>query len=85
MVALKLFKVRQRIFKLAGWDLTPVKQKIKNNSYYKEFSYLPKMLKKPNDVIYDIKFLQKIRFSTGLIFFALFVFVNIFCDTFLTA
>lgn len=85
LVALKLFKVRQRIFKLAGWDLTPVKEKIKNNSYYKEFSYLPKMLKKPNDVIYDIKFLQKIRFSTGLIFFALFVFVNIFCDTFLTA
>ena len=85
LVALKLFKVRQRIFKLAGWDLTPVKQKIKNNSYYKEFSYLPKMLKKPNDVIYDIKFLQKIRFSTGLIFFALFVFINIFCDTFLTA
>ena len=35
--------------------------------------------------LYDIKFLQKIRFSTGLIFFALFVFINIFCDTFLTA
>ena len=85
LVLLKIFKVRQRIFKLAGWDLTPVKEKIKNNSYYKEFSYLPKMLRKPNDVIYDIKFLQKIRFSTGAIFFALFVFINIFCDTFLTA
>ena len=43
------------------------------------------MLRKPNDVIYDIKFLQKIRMSTALIFFVLFVFLNILCDTVITA
>ena len=85
LVLCSALKVRQRIFKLAGWDLTPVKEKIVNNSYYKEFMYLPKMLRKPNDVIYDIKFLQKIRMSTALIFFALFVFINILCDTAITA
>ena len=84
LVLLHIFKVRKRIFKLAGWDLTPVKEKIKNNSYYKEFSYLPKMLRKPNDVLYDIKFLQKIRFSTAAIFFVLFVVINIACDTAIT-
>ena len=82
---LSLFKVKKRVLKLIGYDFTPVKEKIVNNSYYKEFSYLPKMLRKPNDVIYDIKFLQRIRMSTALIFFVLFVFINILCDTAITA
>lgn len=85
LVLLSVFKVRKRILKLTGYDFTPVKEKIVNNSYYKEFMYLPKMLRKPNDVIYDIKFLQKIRMSTALIFFVLFVFINILCDTAITA
>ena len=85
LVLLSVFKVRQRVMKLIGYDFTPIKEKIRNNSYYKEFAYLPKMLRKPNDVIYDIKFLQKIRFSTALIFFVLFVFLNILCDTAITA
>lgn len=84
LLLLKVFKVGKRVAKLAGWDFTPIKEKIKNNSYYKEFAYLPKMLKKPNDVLYDVKFLQKIRFSTAAIFFALFIFINILCDTALT-
>ena len=42
------------------------------------------MLKKPNDVLYDVKFLQKIRFSTAAIFFVLFVVINIACDTAIT-
>ena len=84
LLLLKVFKVGKRVAKLAGWDFAPIKEKIKNNSYYKEFAYLPKMLKKPNDVLYDVKFLQKIRFSTVAIFFALFIFINILCDTALT-
>ena len=43
------------------------------------------MLKKPNDTVYDIKFLQKIRFSTALILFAVFILLNILCDTTITA
>lgn len=84
LLLLKVFKVGKRVAKLAGWDFTPIKEKIKNNSYYKEFRYLPQMLRKPNDVIYDIKFLQKIRFSTAAIFFALFIIINIACDTAIT-
>ena len=84
LLLLKVFKVGKRVAKLAGWDFAPIKEKIKNNSYYKEFAYLPKMLKKPNDVLYDVKFLQKIRFSTAAIFFALFIFINILCDAALT-
>ena len=78
LVLLSVFKVRKRIIKLAGWDFTPIKEKITNNSYYKEFAYLPKMLRKPNDVLYDI------RFSTAAIFFVLFIIINIACDTAIT-
>ena len=84
LVICSFFKVKDRIFALAGIDLAPLKAKIKNSQIYQEFSYLPQMLKKPNDTLYDIKFLQRIRFSTALIFFALFVFINILCDTALT-
>ena len=85
LVALNFFKVKQKIYAKTGFDPEPIKTKIKNNSYYKEFAYLPKMMRHPNDTLYDIKFLQKIRFSTGLIFFALFVFINIFSDTVVTS
>ena len=85
LVVLKLVKAKEKIYKLTGFNPEPIKEKIRNNSYYKEFAYLPRMLKKPGDTLYDIKFLQKIRFSTGLIFFALFVVINILCDTAITA
>ena len=85
LVLLNVFKVKQFIYTKTGFNPEAIKEKIRNNSYYKEFAYIPRMLKKPNDTIYDIKFLQKIRFSTALIFFALFIFINILCDTTLTA
>lgn len=85
LVVLKMAKMKERIYKWTGFNPEPIKQKIKDNRYYKEFAYLPRMLKKPNDTVYDIKFLQKIRLSTALIFFALFIFINILCDTTVTA
>lgn len=85
IVLLAVFKVRQRVFAHYNIDLSKYTEKIKNNSYYKEFSYLPKMLRKPKDTIYDIKFLQKIRVSTALIFFVLFVLINVISDLFITS
>lgn len=85
IVLLAVFKVRQRVFAHYNIDLSKYTEKIKNNSYYKEFSYLPKMLHKPKDTIYDIKFLQKIRVSTALIFFVLFVLINVISDLFITS
>lgn len=84
LVVLKLVKIKERVYKWTGFNPEPIKEKVRNNSYYKEFKYLPRMLTKPGDTLYDIKFLQKIRFSTGLIFFALFVIINILCDTTVT-
>lgn len=84
LVALKAFKVKQKVYEKMSFDPEPIKQKVKNNSYYKELSYLPKMLKKPSYVFYDIKFLLKIRFSTALIVFVFFVAYNIICDNFIT-
>lgn len=85
LVAFTLFDLKKKIYAKVGFNPEPIKEKIRSNSYYKEFAYLPRMLTKPNDTLYDIKFLQKIRFSTGLIFFALFVVINILCDTVVTA
>lgn len=85
LVVLHMLKMKERVYKWTGFNPEPIKQKIKNNSYYQELAYLPRMLKKPNDTVYDIKFLQKIRFSTALILFAVFILLNILCDTTITA
>lgn len=85
LVLLNVLKVRKRVFAHYNIDLSEYTNKIKNNSYYKEFSYLPKMLRKPKDTIYDIKFLQRIRVSTAFIFFALFVLINVVSDLFITS
>lgn len=85
LVALfNFFKVKFNIYAKIGFDPEKAKAKFNSYSYVKEFKYLPNMLRHPNDTIYDIKFLQKIRFSTGLILFVLFVFINILCDTAVT-
>lgn len=83
-IFLKFFKVKENVYAKLHFDPEKAKEKMNSNKYVKEFKYLPNMLRHPNDTLYDIKFLQKIRFSTGLIFFVLFVFVNILCDTFVT-
>ena len=77
-------KVKTNLYAKIGFDPEKAKAKINSNSYVKEFKYLKRMLTKPADTVYDIKFLQKIRFSTGLIFFALFIVINIACDTAIT-
>ena len=78
------FNVKFSIYAKIGFDPEKAKAKINKNSYVKEFKYLKRMIAHPADTVYDIKFLQKIRFSTGLIFFALFVIINIACDTAIT-
>ena len=85
LLALKLFKVDKKV--LAGINNKFGKQidKVKNNKFVQEIKYLPRMLTSPNDTIYDIKFLVKIRFSTGIILFLFFIFINIFCDVYATA
>ena len=85
LIALKLLKVDKKV--LAGINNKYGKQigKVKNNKFVQEIKYLPRMLTSPNDTIYDIKFLVKIRFSTGIILFLFFIFINIFCDVYATA
>lgn len=77
-------KVKQNVYAKIGFDPEKAKAKWNSYSYVKEFKYLKRMLSKPSDTVYDIKFLQKIRFTTGLIFFALFIVINIACDTAIT-
>ena len=85
LLALKLLKVDKKV--LAGINNKFGKQieKVNNNRFVQEIKYLPRMLTSPNDTIYDIKFLVKIRFSTGIILFLFFIFINIFCDVYATA
>lgn len=58
--------------------------KAKNSKLMSELKYLVHILKHPYDTFYDIKFGQKIRFSTALGIFVFFIAMNIFCDYFLT-
>ena len=84
VVLFNFFKVKLNVYAKIGFDPEKAKAKWNSYSYVKEFKYLKRMLAHPADTVYDIKFLQKIRFTTGLIFFALFIVINIACDTAIT-
>ena len=58
--------------------------KVKNSKLMSELKYLGHILKHPYDTFYDIKFGQKIRFSTAVGLLVFFIAMNIFCDYFLT-
>lgn len=48
-----------------------------------ELGYLVRVLKDPADVVYEIKYQQKLRWSTAVLFFVIFIAVNILSDNFI--
>ncbi len=80
LILLKIFKVFKRLSKFIPEKVINFRNKVRENRYVKEFSYLGKILKKPNDTFYDIKFYLTIRKSTALIVLGLLIFVSIFGD-----
>ena len=82
IVILNIFKVWRRLWNLTHIDLTSLKEKINNVRFVQELKYLFKILKKPADVFYDIKYGLKIRQRTAWIVFLIFILINILGDYF---
>ena len=82
LVLLKVFKVYGRLWRLTKIDLSKFKNKINSYRFVDEIKYLGRILKKPNDVFYDIKYGLKIRMRTAWIVFFAFIVINIIGDTF---
>ena len=82
IVVLNIFKVWGRLWRLTRIDLTGVKEKINSYRLVQELKYLFKILKKPADVFYDIKYGLKIRMRTAWLVFAVFILINILGDYF---
>lgn len=83
LILLKIFKVYGKLWKLTKIDLSKVKEKINSYRLVQELKYLFKILKKPNDVFYDIKYGLKIRQRTAWLVFLFFIIINIIGDTFI--
>lgn len=79
IILLKIFKVKDKINPYT----TTTKDKMKKLRIIQELSYLVKILRKPNDVFYDVKYLLKVRIKTALIIFVIFILINIFGDYFI--
>lgn len=78
IVLLRIFKVFRRITKFLPEKVIKFKDKVVNNRFVQELSYLGKILNKPNYVFYDIKYYLTIRKSTALIVLFMMIFVNVF-------
>ena len=78
IILLKIFKVFSKLKKFIPEKVINFKNKVKDNRYVQEFSYLGKVLKKPNYAYYDIKYYLSIRMRTAWIVLLLMIIVNIF-------
>ncbi len=83
IVILNIFKVWGRLWNLTHIDLTGLKEKINNVRLIQELKYLLKILKKPADVFYDIKYGLKVRQRTAWLVFLFFIIINIVGDYFI--
>ena len=83
IIILNIFKVWGKLWRLTRIDLTSVKEKINNIRFIQELKYLLKILKKPADVFYDIKYGLKIRMRTAWVVFLVFIVINILGDYFI--
>lgn len=78
LILLKVFKVFGRLAKVLPAGFKNITNRIVHNRFIQELSNLGKLLKKPNQVFYDIKYYLTIRKTTALIVLGIFVLVNIF-------
>ena len=83
IIILNIFKVWGKLWRLTRIDLTSVKEKINNIRFIQELKYLLKILKKPADVFYDVKYGLKIRMRTAWVVFLVFIVINILGDYFI--
>ena len=83
LVIMYIFKLYGKLWRLLKIDLSGVKAKINSLRFVDEIKYLFRILKKPNDVFYDIKYGLKIRQRTAWIIFLVFILINIFGDYFI--
>ena len=83
LVIFKIFHIFSRLWSLTKIDLSKIKEKINNSKLVSELKYLFKIMKKPKDVFYDIKFGLKIRTRTAWGLFLVFILINIFGDYFI--
>ncbi|MBO4667046.1 MAG: YIP1 family protein [Bacilli bacterium] len=82
IAVLNIFKVWGKLWNLTHIDLSGVKEKINNIRFVQELKYLLKILKKPADVFYDIKYGLKVRQRTAWVVFLVFIIINIIGDYF---
>jgi len=80
LIVLTALKVPKKLYKLLPDKVHNFFDKIKNTKVCRELSYLFKMLRKPNDAFYDIKFNLSIRARTAFFVLIAFILINIFGD-----
>ncbi len=78
-IALKIFGIYKN--KIKGYQILKNKVAIfKQKPLIKELSLLKRILRDPNDVVYEIKFRQSVRLKTALLLYIIFIFLNIICN-----
>ena len=83
LIIIFAFKLHKKLWKLTKIDLSRFKEKINSYKLTEELKYLFRILRKPNDVFYDIKYGLKIRQRTAWGIFLVFILINIFGDYFI--
>ena len=83
IIILNIFHIWGKLWRLTRIDLSGVKEKLNNIRLIQELKYLVKILKKPADVFYDIKYGLKVRMRTAWVVFFVFIIINILGDYFI--
>lgn len=82
-IVLKMLKVHRKIYAGLPENVTDTIKRAKNAKITKELKHLPRILRKPLDVCYDIKYTHSVRWKTALGIFVAFVLINILSDYFI--
>ncbi|NLG82931.1 MAG: hypothetical protein GX490_10525 [Bacilli bacterium] len=84
IVWLALYFLNKYKHSIKGYDVIHAKiENIKNTQTYHEIMLMPRVLRNPNDVVYEIKFRQSVRIRTAIVLYVIFVFFNIITSHFI--
>lgn len=91
LIAIVVVIILLRIFKVKKWlkakgylhFFEKLSDKANKSRFINEIKYVPKVLKKPSDVFYDVKFHLKVRTRTAILLLIMFTLINIFGDYFI--